>query len=176
MKLTEQEFLEHELGWGISYDNEAFRNLAAITADQVKGLGIKTVLDFGAGTGVYSDAFYKAGYQVSAFEIFGTHREYMKEKVPHINIIEKPITTDLMAFIETAEHMTDKELNALFKEITPNYILFSSTSDKTDFDEIWGHINVKNQDEWISYFNSLGYELINNFSAPTTWTKLFKLK
>jgi 2-polyprenyl-3-methyl-5-hydroxy-6-metoxy-1,4-benzoquinol methylase len=176
MKLTDKEFLKIEIENGISYDNEGFKQLGIVTADQVKDLNIKTVLDYGAGVGVYSDGFYKAGFEVVAFEIFEAHRNYMKEKVPHIKIIDKPVTTDLMAFIEVAEHMTDKELNDLFKQIKPKYILFSSTSDKTDFDEQWGHINIKSQDEWIAYFDKLGYALANVFGAPTLWTKLFKLK
>lgn len=175
MQVTDKKFLELELGWGISYDNPSFRALGIATAKQISHLGIKTVLDFGAGVGVYADAFHKEGYEVSAYEIFESHQEYLKEKVPHIKLVEKPITTDLMAFIEVAEHMTDKELNDLFKQIKPNYILFSSTSAITDFDEEWGHINVKSQEQWVVYFKSIGYELIKPLSIPTEWTKLFKL-
>ena len=174
MKLTDKEFLETELQNGISYDNQLFRDLAEVTANQVKDIGIKTVLDYGAGVGVYSDAFHNAGFDVVAYEIFEAHRDYMNKKVPHIKIVDKPITTDLMAFIEVAEHMTDKELNELFKLIKPKYILFSSTSQKTDFDESWGHINIKSQDEWVTFFDKIGYTKVNDFGAPTLWTKLFK--
>lgn len=171
--ISEEAFLVTELRMGISIDNPAFRALAKATADQVSGLGIKTVLDFGAGTGVYSDAYHQAGYDIKAFEIFKSHRDYMAEKVPHIQIIDEPITTDLLSFIETAEHMTDKELNQLFKKIEPKYILFSSTSQVTDNDEAWGHINIKQQDEWDAYFNTQGYQLIKPMTHPTNWTKLY---
>jgi hypothetical protein len=122
------------------------------------------------------DAFHKAGFDVVAFEYFQAHREYMAEKVPHIKLVDTPATTDLMLFVETAEHMTDAELDALFGEIRPSYILFSSTSERTDSDVQWGHINVKEQDEWIDYFDALGYRLLCDLPKPTPWSKLFALK
>ena len=172
--ITEKEFLETELSMGISFDNPMFKQLALHTAEQVKGLGI-SVLDYGAGTGVYADAFYNAGFDVTIFEKFETHKEYIKEKAPHLKIIDKPITTDIMAFIEVAEHMTDKELDALFKKIKPNYILFSSISQRTDNDEAWGHINVKDQADWDAIFLNKGYEIYKQLNIPTPWAKIYKL-
>ena len=175
--ISDVEFLAAELSMGISLDNPAFRELAKATVDQVKELEIKTILDFGAGTGVYSDAYHNAGYDIKAFEIFKSHRDYMAEKVPHIQIIDKPITTDLLSFIETAEHMTDKELKDLFKNIEPKYILFSSTSErKPGWDEPWGHINIKEQTEWDIFFNKIGYHLIKPMQHPTNWSKLYGKK
>jgi hypothetical protein len=171
--ISDAEFLATELSMGISIDNPAFRALGFATADQVKDLGIRTVLDFGAGTGVYADAYHKAGYDIKAFEIFQSHRDYMAEKVPHIQIIDEPVTTDLLSFIETAEHMTDKELFDLFKKIQPKYILFSSTSQVTDNDEAWGHINIKEQLDWHSFFNKIGYDLIKPMAYPTNWSMLY---
>jgi 2-polyprenyl-3-methyl-5-hydroxy-6-metoxy-1,4-benzoquinol methylase len=173
--ITTKEFLEKELEWGISFANPGFKNLALVTAKQFTDLPIKTVMDFGAGTGVYSDAFHNEGYETFVYEIWDEHQVYIKENAPHLNIIDKPITTDLMAFIEVAEHMTDKEILSLFKSVKPTYVLFSSTSEKTDYDEQWGHINVKQQAEWIAMFKKLGYELDRHLFAPTSWSKLFKL-
>ena len=170
--ITEKEFLETELNMGISFDNPMFKQLAHNTAQQIIGLG-KSVLDYGAGTGVYADAFYQAGFDVSIWEKFKSHKEYISQKAPHLTIIDKPITTDIMAFIEVAEHMTDKELNALFKKIKPKYILFSSTSEKTDNDEAWGHINVKQQQEWDSFFANKGYTIYKKVGLPTQWSKIY---
>ena len=172
--ITEKEFLETELKMGISFDNPAFIALANQTAEQIKGLGV-TVMDYGAGTGVYADAYHKAGFDILIWEKFNSHKEYIKEKAPHLVIIDKPITTDIMSFIEVAEHMTDKELNSLFKKIKPNYILFSSTSQKTDNDLEWGHINIKEQAEWDSYFKGIGYDIYKHLSIPTEWAKIYKL-
>lgn len=174
MKITDKEFLEAELKMGISITNPQFKDLAKNTVSQLNDIDFKSVLDFGAGTGVYSDAFFQANYNIKAFEIFEAHREYMKEYVPHIEIISKPTTTDLLCFIETAEHMTDLELNKLFKLIKPKYILFSSTSQKTDLDEDWGHINIKEQIEWDKYFAKFNYTKIKDLSFPTNWSKLYE--
>lgn len=175
MKLIEQDFLDAEIAMGVSFQSEQFINLASATAEQMLNYDIKTVLDYGAGTGVYSDAFHKLGFDVKCFEIWKAHQEYIKANAPHLKIINKPITTDLMVFIETSEHMTDKELNSLFAKIKPKYILFSSTSTKTDKDEQWGHINVKSQNEWVDLFFDFGYKLIKDLQLPTPYTKLFEL-
>ena len=175
MTLTPAEFLKIELDAGISADNPLFMNLGKATASAVQAMNlpIKTVLDYGAGVGVYSDAFHQAGYQVSTYEIWEEHRAYIRQKFPNLSIIDKPVTTDLLLWIEVAEHMTDKEIDTLMQSIAPKYILFSSTSDKTDNDEAWGHINVKAQHEWVELFRSYGYNNRNEMSVPTTWTKLF---
>jgi 2-polyprenyl-3-methyl-5-hydroxy-6-metoxy-1,4-benzoquinol methylase len=172
--LTPEKFLEIELSLGISLDNEQFNELAKETINQLSDLKTKTILDYGAGIGAYSKAAIEKGYDVLSYEIWNEHKDYMKERIKGIKLIDKPITTDLMLFIETAEHMTDKELNALFKLIKPKYILFSSTSSKADNDEEWGHINLKSQEEWIKYFKDKGYEFVKDMSYPTQWTKLFK--
>ena len=174
MLLTDKEFLEYELNNGIGMHNDFFKDLARNTVEQIKDLPIKSVLDYGAGTGVYSDAYFKAGYEIVAFEIFKSHREYMKQNVAYVEIVDNPITTDLLNFIETAEHMTDKELDYLFSKIEPKYILFSSTSQRVPgFDESWGHINIKEQTEWDSFYKSKGYTKIKDLSLPTTWSKLY---
>jgi len=174
MLITEQEFLEYELNNGIGMHNEFFKDLARNTVAQIEDLPVVSVLDYGAGTGVYSDAYFKAGYHIVAYEIFKSHREYMKQNVAYVEIIDEPITTDLLNFIETAEHMTDKELDYLFSKIEPNYILFSSTSQRVPgFDEQWGHINIKEQTEWDSYFKIKGYSKLKDLSLPTTWSKLY---
>lgn len=174
MLITEEEFLEYELKSGIGMHNELFKDLARNTVAQIKDLPIKSVLDYGAGTGVYSDAYFQAGYHIVAFEIFKPHREYMKQNVAYVEIVEKPITTDLLNFIETAEHMTDKEFDYLFSKIEPKYILFSSTSQRVPgFDESWGHISIKEQHEWDAIFQSKGYSKIKDLSQPTNWSKLY---
>ena len=174
MTITDKEFLATELEMGIGFGNPAFEALAEITAEQIKGLG-HTLLDYGAGTGVYSNAFHKAGFDVFIYEIFEAHRDYITQNAPHLNIIDMPISTDIMAFIEVAEHMTDLELHSLFDKINPEYILFSSTSErKPGWDELWGHINVKDQSDWDAFFSSKGYGIYRQLYAPTTWAKIYK--
>jgi 2-polyprenyl-3-methyl-5-hydroxy-6-metoxy-1,4-benzoquinol methylase len=173
--MTDKEFLATEIQNGIGMHNPGFKELARLSVELIKDLEIKTVLDFGAGTGVYSDAFHQAGYDIKAFEIFKAHKDYMKYYVPHIEIVKKPITTDLLFFMETAEHMTDKELDSLFAKIQPKYVFFSSTSEKTDNDIAWGHINIKTQAEWDLFFELKGYSKVRDLTHPTYWSKLYTI-
>lgn len=175
-RLTPEEFLRVELQAGISADNPEFRSLASATAEQMRGRGFRSVLDFGAGTGVYADAFHRMGFEVQAYETWEAHRTYIREKFPHVRLVEAPITTDLMLFIETAEHMTDAELRDLFGRVRPAYVFFSSTSQLTAWDQEWGHINVKSQPEWGRFFESLGYVPAGDLTVPTPWSRLFRRK
>lgn len=171
---TPAEFLKAELEMGISMFNEEFVNLCKHTAEQVSELGIKSVLDYGAGTGVYAESYRRLGYDVYAYEIWDEHKNYIRENAPQVKIVDEPITTDLMNFIEVAEHMMDSEIVMLFHKIKPTYILFSSTSEKTEWDLAWGHINIQTQEQWILFFKYLGYEYVKPMPYPTTYTKLFK--
>ena len=176
MNYTPAQFLDYELQHGINADNPTFIALAEATAKAVKEPVI-SVLDFGAGTGVYSAAFHRAGYEVYAYEIWEEHRTYIGTKFPYVKFAAKPFTTDLMLFIEVAEHMTEEEIRNLFKEIRPKYILFSSTPHKNPgFDEDWGHINVQNKDYWLGLFEDLCFEYVQDLHVPTEWAFMLKLK
>ena len=176
MKITPAEFLACELENGINADNPAFIALAEATAKAIKEPVI-SVLDFGAGTGVYSAAFHRAGYEVYAYEIWEEHKAYISEKFPYVKFAGKPFTTDLMLFIEVAEHMTEQEIRNLFKEIRPKYILFSSTPHKNPgFDEDWGHINVQDRGYWLGLFEDLNYQYVQDLHVPTEWAFMLKLK
>ena len=164
--ISEEAFLKAEIEAGIHLDNPSFIALANTLITKLSGLPIKTVLDYGCGTGAYAKAFMQQ-YDVIAWEKFELHKRYLAEKLPSLKLIDEPITTDLMLFIEVAEHMTDDELNALFNQIFPKYIYFSSTSETTPFDAAWGHINVKEQNDWVTFFQDKGYTLIQEPGTPT---------
>lgn len=171
--ISHEEFLQTELEMGINGDNPNFINLANATVNQLS-IDYKSVLDYGAGIGVYSDAFYRAGKDTYTFELWKPHREYMKMKFPHLNIVKEPITTDLLCWIEVAEHMKDEEIDALFKKIKPKYILFSSTPHTTDNDEAWGHIHIQDHQGWVATMQKHNFTYIQSLSYPTPWTKLFQ--
>lgn len=174
MKLTPKQFLEIEIQNGMSADNPAFHELAKQTIAQLKEYDVNTILDFGAGTGVYSNAAQEAGYQVHAFEIWQEHRDYIKIKFPKVKHTTKPINTDAMLFIEVAEHMTDVELQKLMNSITPEIILFSSTPHHNpSFDKDWGHINIKSTEAWDRFFDRCGYTLDKLVKYPTEWSRIY---
>lgn len=180
--LNEDEFLEAELKMGIGFHNREFITFCMAS---VRGLmkynDIKTVIDFGAGTGVYSKCFYELGYRVLAIEKFKSHREYMEKYAKPVPVYsleqwrdEVKTKVDLLFWIEVAEHMTDEEVDEVFERIDATYVCFSAPSDHHEYDEKWGHINVKEQSEWINLFKAKGYRLIEEPGGPTAWTKLFK--
>lgn len=175
--LSPEEFLKVEMDWGISLDNKDFINLAFKTLEMLKPLqedGVKTCLDYGAGIGAYTLGAINNGFDTYTLEIWQPHKDYMRERIANIKIVEEPVQTDLMLFIEVAEHMTDDQIDEVFKKISPEYILFSSTSIKSEYDVEWGHINMKEQDDWVIFWYNKGYQLMMNTQAPTAWAKLFK--
>ncbi len=131
-KYTDKEFLRVEIENGISLDNLQFLDLAKNTVAQMQGYGQK-IIDYGCGVGAYSKAAMELGFQVEAIEKFKAHRDYLKQRIPELKIINKLKNVDIMLFIEVAEHMTDNEIFALFEQATPIWILFSSTSQKKNW-------------------------------------------
>lgn len=172
-KLTDVQFLEEELKNGISLDNPYFMDLAKNTIAQLNGYG-NTILDYGAGVGAYSKAAIDAGYKVFTNEKFEAHKQYLVEKIPEINIVEKLPQTDILLLIEVAEHMTNDEIEYLFDQIMPKWILFSSTPHKTEWDNLWGHINVKSDLEWNDFFLKLHYREHKKVNLPTEWSKIYE--
>jgi hypothetical protein len=175
MKITPAEFLQTELDNGVSADNPNFVQLGMATVNAI-GVDYHTVLDFGSGTGVYAEQFRKSGKDVYAFEIWEEHRRYIKQHFPLVKLVDEVFTTDMLLMIEVAEHMMDDEIKTYMSKMEPKFILFSSTSFRTDFDEMWGHVNVKEQEDWISFWDGLGYFVKFQLGTPTSWTKLLQKK
>jgi len=176
MTITPAEFLKLELEMGISADNPAFRELARKTAECITEK-YTDVFDFGAGTGLYSNAFHELGKAVFAYEIWDEHRTYMRKHFPHLVQTLHIFTTDLLLMIEVAEHLTEKELRYFFSRVQPRLILFSSTPYKNpEFDAMWGHIHILQPEEWDKLFDELGYIVHRKLNLPTPWAKLYKRK
>lgn len=173
-KFTDKEFLEYEMNMGVSLDNPQFMDLARNTVEQLNGYGSK-ILDYGCGVGAYAKAAMEFGFEVYGYDKFKAHKDYLKIHLPELKVVRKLPKTDILMFIETAEHMTDDEIKEIFQHISPIWILFSSTSTKADIDEKWGHINVKEQQEWDDMFFKLGYRIHKQVALPTQWSKIYQL-
>jgi 2-polyprenyl-3-methyl-5-hydroxy-6-metoxy-1,4-benzoquinol methylase len=175
--ITEKEFLEAELLMNLTMNNPDFVALAKSVSDYVNDNYLfDTLIDYGCGTGVYSEVVRKSGFvnNVYALDIFKPHRDYCKEQYHNLKVIARPVKADLMYFIEVAEHMTDQEIQKALNAIDPKYILFSSTPETTEWDLDWGHINIKQEPEWIAMFETLGYKVIDKPNTPTTWALMLE--
>jgi 2-polyprenyl-3-methyl-5-hydroxy-6-metoxy-1,4-benzoquinol methylase len=172
--ISQEQFLEKELEWGLHHKNPKFKKLTDLTAKQLLPYKDMSFIDYGAGTGCYSLSLHEHGFDVKAMDVFKSHRDYMKKELPELKVIARPVKADFMLFIEVAEHMTDEEIEKALDTIQPKMILFSSTSEKTVNDEMWGHVNIKTQDEWVNFWFEHGYRVEAEFIRPTKWTKLLK--
>ena len=178
--ITQEEFLKAEIEMNLTMDNPDFVALAESVSDYVNTkYSFNSLIDYGCGTGVYAEVVRKKSFfcldvDVYALDIFKPHRDYCKKQYPDLKVIAKPVKADLMYFIEVAEHMTDKEIEKALKAIDPNYILFSSTPNTTDWDLDWGHINIKQEPEWVELFKGFGYKVIDKPKTPTTWSLMFQ--
>lgn len=175
MTITEQEFLRAEVeDMNLTMRNKAFVNLAKSVAEYCKKFDAKNVIDYGCGTGVYSEVMRQEGFDIMALDVFKSHRDYCKEQYPDLKVIAKPKPAELMLFIEVAEHMTDEEIVKAIDAIEPRLIVFSSTPHKTPNDEEWGHINIKQEPEWIEFWDTLAYKVIERPQTPTGWTLMLE--
>lgn len=174
-KLSEKEVLRVQVeDQKLTLDNIKFFNLAKEVSDYIKKFKPTSVIDYGCGTGAYAEVLRQNGLNVLAQDISRPARDFCKQTYPHLKVIENPIKSELMLFIEVAEHMTDEEIEKAISAIDPKFILFSSTPKKTDNDEAWGHINIKNESEWITLFESMGYKLIAYPKTPTPYAIMFE--
>ena len=175
MNITENDFLKAEIETlNLTIGNVDFVALAQEVAEYCKKFEPESVLDFGCGTGVYSEVLRREGFNIIGQDIFKSHRDYCKENYPLLKVYQKPRQSDLMLWIEVAEHMTNQEISKALEVVMPRIILFSSTPHKTEFDEDWGHINIKSENEWIDMFADFGYELIEKPQTPTLWALTFQ--
>lgn len=175
MNITENEFLIKEIETlNLTLANEDFVALAKEVAEYCKKFKPESVLDYGCGTGVYSEVLRREGFNIIGQDIFKAHRDYCKENYPLLKVYQKPRQADLMLWIEVAEHMTDQEINKALEVVKPRVILFSSTPERTAFDADWGHINIKTEKDWIAMFKEIGYKLIEKPKTPTLWALTFQ--
>lgn len=175
MEITPKEFLEMELkDFKLTIHNPEFVALARQTANFLKSINPGKILDFGSGTGVYSEIMRQEGLEVVAMDIWPEHREYCQSQYPLLKLTDKPEPATTMVWIEVAEHMTDQEIVKALMDVKPEKVLFSSTPEKTPNDHLWGHINIKTEEEWIDCFRSLGFEFKIKPDTPTTWALYFE--
>ena len=183
--MNDEQCFNHELSLGVDLDNDSYVNLFQQTAKEIVSItGAKTFLDCGGGMGAYTKAMLEQGLDCTYVDLSKLHGEYVSKRLVKqgeqtLHIYIKDFTTtkwktfDLVASIEVMEHIEDDKLISFLTNLNCKYFHFSSTPNKTDFDEAWGHINIKSEDEWIALFEQCGFKLDRKMSLPTSWSLLF---
>lgn len=181
--INDEDFLKAEIASGVSFENPDYLRLFDDTLrDVLKIMDFTTFCDLGTGIGVFPHVVaesdrYAVGYDANHF-----HERYFKRHGNGgVSFRVADFTQgivgqyDLIACIEVAEHIPDEKLLPFLATLHNHgkALLFSSTSERTDNDAGWGHINIKEQAEWVALFEGFGWSLKATMDKPNHWTKLF---
>lgn len=173
--LDPQGFLDKEIEYGITPDNPAYYTLMSAASDLVAKYSKGLVVEIGAGVGTLGEVLISKGIDYYGIDPSLPHRNFAaKRGVKLHDITGYPTKCSVVVSIEVFEHMTDEQVHDYLKVLKADFFIFSSTSHRTENDVYWGHINVKEQAEWIYIFNHYGWVLIDEPKCPTEWTKVFK--
>jgi 2-polyprenyl-3-methyl-5-hydroxy-6-metoxy-1,4-benzoquinol methylase len=170
---------EWEMANGITLENPGFVRMYEATAKVISELiPFEKFTDLGGGVGAYSKAMRDIGKEVHYYDANIHHHEYASERraantYHYGDFTKMKITGDLIAMIEVAEHIADEKLIPFLTRVECNYFHFSSTPLTNKMDADWGHINIKQEPEWIALFESCGFKFLQKVQYPTYWSLLF---
>jgi hypothetical protein len=200
MRFTDKEFFDWEIEHGLypGGSNKGFyevhEKLAKFILEFHAGY-IDTHLDLGGGNSPLTYILQEYGIEATLCEL-NQYSIDLQEKYGVKRWIKEDFTQakftfeqkyDFITSIEVFEHIEDEKLLPFIADLANQckYFLFSSTphKDTPEFDEQWGHVNIKLTIEWINLFEKNGFELmkketeyLQNNCIPTTWTLMFKSK
>jgi len=187
--LSEKEFFEISDELGCNQRNEDYRRLHEHLAMWIRNsLEISSVLEIGTGPGYLLYCLNKLG--IDSIGVDGNefsrafftqhHPEYSDRYVLDKFFEKKYSRADAVVSIETFEHIPDQGLHGILtkvrSDIAPKCIVFSSTphvDPNPGWDLQWGHINIKQPDEWHALFRQYGYELTTARPPVTEWASLY---
>lgn len=176
MKATDKEFFDYEIKNGISPLNADYFNLMQSTANIIVNYA-QNIIEIGAGLGTLGECLIAKGCSYYGIEPNKYHREFAKGRGIELHRLKDyPNHSQMIVSIEVLEHCTDKQIDKYLKTIDAKYFYLSSTPYTTteEFDKWWGHINLKQPDEWIKFFAKYGYVLDRKLSIPTEWSLMFR--
>ena len=176
MQATEKEFFDYEISIGVSPHNPDYWNLMVGTSNIIKNYA-QSVIEIGAGMGTLGECLEHKGIEYYGIEPNKYHREFAYNRGQLLHGLDNyPNRCGMIVSIEVFEHLTDEQINEYLESIEANYLLLSSTPYTTteEFDAWWGHINIKQTDEWVNFMAEYGYSLYHRLTIPTDWTLLFK--
>ena len=177
-------YLLVELGF-TTRDYLSLVNLHTNGARTLQIMGCTSVFEFGSGLGFFLSACQRVGlYKHVGYDINPYERDFAISKGidPGRYLIGKFKTHgsyDAIYSTEVFEHMTDAELKKvmpiLYKACN-KYFYFTSTphaSADPAWDIEWGHINIKQKDEWIALFKQHGFDFMQDAIDVCSWGLLF---
>ena len=191
-------FFDKSVELGFTTRNyESLVNLHINGARTLQIMGCKSVFEFGSGLGFFLSACQRIGlYNHVGYDINPYERDFAISKgiEPNRYLLGKWVTIyqqgryklkikekyDAIYSTEVFEHMTDTQISfvmpILYKACN-KYFYFTSTphaSADPAFDIEWGHINLKQKDEWIALFKSHGFDYLQDATDVCSWGLLFK--
>lgn len=176
MQASEKEFFDHELSIGVTPENPEYFELMDRTANIIKNYA-RNVIEIGAGMGTLGECLEHKGIDYYGIEPNKYHRDFARSRgITLHDLGNYPTHTQLIVSIEVFEHLTDEQLTEYLTSIQAEYLYLSSTPYATtpEFDEFWGHINLKQVDEWVEFMAKFGYSLYKRVDIPTPWSLIFK--
>jgi predicted TPR repeat methyltransferase len=197
MRFTDKQFFDWEIEHGLytGGSNKGFYEVHKKLAEfilQFHAGYINSHLDLGAGNSPITKILQDNGIKAEMVEQNKYSIELqIKNGVKIDNIFNEDFTQmefypfNFITSIEVFEHVEDEKLLPFIQKLSNHceYFLFSSTPNKDtpEFDEQWGHVNIKSTDEWVRIFTESGFELMKEETEhlqknciPTTWTLMFK--
>jgi SAM-dependent methyltransferase len=183
MQFTDKEFFDWETQHGLTPDNPDYLRLHTFTANLIEPYKPRRVLEIGSGMGTLLECLAQKGIYAAGIDPNRFHRDFFVKRNPRLadryGLLDHKFKLkrfDFVVSIEVFEHLTDELIHEYMKRLKPRYFLFSSTPHQTtpEFDEQWGHINLKQESEWIDLFSKYGYQLEKKLTLPTEWALLFK--
>lgn len=122
----------------------------------------KRILDFGCGPGIMIDFmatksvhYIGCDYSTDAAKLY--KENYGEHPQNYVNSLQDPIcqeSFDVFLSFDVFEHLTDEEIGAVLKAVPHIPQLFLNISRTRG---IPGHINLKNDRQWIKFLESQGY-------------------
>ena len=151
------------------------RNDVTLIVNDIKRFNNSTdvsFLDFGGGTGYYSEAFHAHGYEVTLLDLDPQSCDYVREKFPQLNVIcDNPMKNklnkkfDIVFCNQVIEHYTNphKLLSTLRELLNDDGILITTTP------------NQQCKEYWFRYIWVWDYVKLTSDQFLTRTKNIFKL-
>lgn len=184
-------FFKHCLKHGWTQETETHRMANARVVDwMIETFNPERVLELGCGTGLMLERFHQEQIYALGVEMNPHSIDYFKKRNPltkHLVIegditedIEFPEPFDLVISIEVFEHIdqSEEKWNQMLTKLAQNakWFVFSSTPYHygREFDQQWGHCNVRRMPKWIELFERNGWKFHSNPNRVINWDLVFQ--